>query len=262
MAHSATGTFPDDGSDPSLRAFLPVSQPSGRTLLTLLGGFSLTVDDRAVELTPVTERLVALLALAGRSSRSRVAGTLWPDSSQRRASACLRSGVWRVNRAASGLIAATRFTLDVRPEVEVDVQRYVHMATSALDSGSTTPATDALGALGHGGELLPDWDDDWLLADRERLRQLRLHMLEEQAERLARARNYALALDAALTALVADPVRESAYRTIMRIHLAEGNASEARRAYLACRTALRRDLGVEPSDVTTRMLGAIVARSS
>ncbi len=229
-------------------------------MLTLLGGFCLTVDDRAVELTPVTERLVALLALAGRCSRSRAAGTLWPDSAQARASASLRSSVWRVNRAACGLIAATRFTLDLRPDVEVDVHHYVSMATGSIDSRSPTPASDVLGALGHGGELLPDWDDAWLLADRERLRQLRLHMLEEQAERLSRARRYALALDAALTALVADPARESAHRTIMRIHLAEGNTSEARRAYLACRTALRRDLGVEPSEITTRMLGTVVAQ--
>ncbi len=258
LAHNAQGTFPDDGSDPALRAFLPRAAYSPRISLRLLGGFAMIVDGREVALTPATQRLVALLALGGRSSRSRVGGTLWPDASPRRAGACLRSGVWRVNRAVSGVIGATRFTLELSPEVEVDVHRYAVMAAAVLDSQTLTPASDALGAWGHGGELLPGWDDEWLLADRERLRQVRLHVLEEQAERLTRARRYAPALDAAIAALVADPVRESAHRTIMRIHLAEGNLSEALRAYLACRRVLRTDLGVEPSEITKRMIAARV----
>lgn len=255
MAHEAQGTFPDDGGDPALRAFLPRAGRSQHIRVQLLGGFAMVVDGREVELAPVTERIVALLALAGRTSRSRIAGTLWPDASQQHASSCLRTGIWRVNRTVSGLITSGRFTVDLRPGVEVDVHRYIAMAAAGLDSQSLTPASDALGTLDHGGDLLPDWDDEWLLADRERLRQVHLHVLEEQAERLSHARRYAPALDAAFAALVADPVRESAHRTIMRIHLAEGNPAEARRAYVACRRILRRDLGVEPSEITTRTLG-------
>ena len=256
MAHTTEGTFPNDGSDPVLRAFLPCGADPMRGRLTLLGGFSLVVDERTVELTPITQRIVALLALAGRTSRSRVAGMLWPDASQRHGSACLRSGVWRVNSAANGVIVATRFTLDLNPGIEVDVHRYIAGAARSVESPSLTPVSDVAGPLGTRGVLLPDWDDEWILADRERLRQVRLHVLEEQAERLIRARHYALALDAALAALVEDPTRESAHRTIIRIHLAEGNASEARRAYLACQRVLRQDLGVEPSEITTRMLRA------
>jgi DNA-binding SARP family transcriptional activator len=222
----------------------------------LLDRFSVVVEGREVELPPSGERIVALLALMGRMSRSRIADTLWPDASQRQASSCLRSGVWRVNRVVSGVITATRFTLDLSSGVEVDVHRYLAMAATGVEQQSPTPATDALGPWAHGGDLLPDWDDEWLLADRERLRQVRLHVLEEQAERLVRAQQYGQALDAAFAALMADPARESAHRAIIRIHLAEGNPSEARRAYLACRQVLRRDLGVEPSESTTRMLGA------
>ncbi len=254
MAHDAQGTFPDDGRDPALRDFLPRAARPHRIRLRLLGGFSMVVDGGEVEVAPVAERIVALLALAGRTSRSRIAGTLWPDASQQHASSCLRSAIWRVNRVASGVITSTRFTLDLSPGVEVDVHRYLTVAAKGLDSQSLTPASDALGAVDHGGELLPEWDDEWLLADRERLRQIHLHVLEEQAERLTRARRYALALDAALAALVTDPVRESAHRTIMRIHLAEGNPAEARRAYVHCRRVLQRELGVEPSGITTGML--------
>jgi DNA-binding SARP family transcriptional activator len=251
---AATGTFSDDASEPSLRIFLPTAAPA--MTVTLLGGFGLEVDGRAVELSLTTQRLVALLAIGGRSSRSKLAGVLWPDAPEKRAAACLRSGIWRVNREADGLIDANRFTLDLGADVAVDVRTFVRLATDQLRSTSSTPARDVTGAIGHSEDLLPDWDDEWILADRERLRQLRLHLLEEQAERLTRTRSYALALDAALAAVAADPLRESAHRAIMRIHLAEGNASEARRAYQTCRARLLKDLGVEPSEITTRMVRA------
>jgi DNA-binding SARP family transcriptional activator len=62
-------------------------------------------------------------------------------------------------------------------------------------------------------DLLPDWVDDWLVHDRERLHQLRLHVLEALADRLAGDGRYGLALDVALAALRSDTLRESAHRT-------------------------------------------------
>ena len=226
----------------------------------MLGGFRLLVDETPVELTPVTERLVALLALVGRTSRSRVAGTLWSDMAEGRALACLRTGIWRVNRTAGELVIASRSTLELTSRVEIDVRRYVSTAESRMRSASPTPASDVRGVIGYEGDLLPDWDDEWLLAERERLRQLRLHLLEEEADRLAGAERFGLALEAAFAALSADPLRESAHRTIIGIHLAEGNMSEARRAYQKCRQLLVNDLGVEPSDVTRRMLRQVPRR--
>jgi DNA-binding SARP family transcriptional activator len=55
----------------------------------------------------------------------------------------------------------------------------------------------------------------------------------------------------------ADDLRESAHRAVIRIHLAEGNVGEARRAYGTCRTLLAHGLGIEPSPMTTRLLGQL-----
>jgi DNA-binding SARP family transcriptional activator len=60
--------------------------------------------------------------------------------------------------------------------------------------------------------------------------------------------------DAALAALRADDLRESAHRIVIKIHLAEGNLVEARRAYGTCRTLLVHALGIEPSPMTSRLL--------
>lgn len=219
----------------------------------LLGGFTLTVDDDLVELPAGAQRLVALLALRGRTSRSRLAGTLWPETTEHRALASLRTGIWRVNQSADRLVTSTSGTVDLGSGVDVDVRRFVRATHATLGAGTTVLVRDALALLDDDGELLPDWEDEWLLAERERLRQMRLHLLETVAELLSRAGLYGLALEAALIALRVDTLRESAHRAVIRIHLAEGNVAEARRAYEQCRQTLVRDVGVEPSAATTTM---------
>lgn len=60
-------------------------------------------------------------------------------------------------------------------------------------------------------------------------------------------RRHALALDAALTCVGIEPLRESAHRAVAALHLAEHNAVEAVRQYGAFRRLVRAELGVEPS---------------
>ena len=93
-----------------------------------------------------------------------------------------------------------------------------------------------------GGELLPDWDDPWVEGERERLRQLRLHMLEAVADRFTATGQFGLAIEVAFRVLQADALRESAHRALIRAHLAEGNIVEARRAYSVCEQLLHREL--------------------
>lgn len=216
----------------------------------------LSVDGEDVELPAGAQRLVALVTLRGRMSRSRVAGTLWPETLEHRALASLRTGIWRVNQVADRLLASSAGTVDLGPGVDVDARRLAETAVIALGDPAAATAADLHAAADDGGELLPDWEDEWLLPDRERLRQIRLHVLEAIAEKLAVAGRYGLAIDAALAALQCDVLRESAHRTVIRIHLAEGNVNEARRAYDLCRQVLDREVGVEPTPATARMLAS------
>jgi DNA-binding SARP family transcriptional activator len=229
----------------------PSRPPDGELLtVTLLGGFVLGAGTEVVELPTGMQRLVAVLALRGRTSRSRLAGTLWPDTTEHRALASLRTGIWRLNQVAGRLVVCTGGTVDLGPAVLIDVRRLVDAATAVLRAGAQASLDDAHAILDDDGELLPDWEDEWLSTDRERLRQLRLHVLEAVADRLTLAGCFGLALEAGLAALRADGLRESAHRTLIRIHLAEGNVAEARRAFEHCRDVLTRDVGVEPSAAT------------
>lgn len=109
--------------------------------------------------------------------------------------------------------------------------------------------TDAL-------DLLPGWYDDWVLLERERVRQRLLHALEALSRQLGRAGRHAEAVESALVAVGAEPLRESAQRALIEAHLAEGNLIEAMRTYDAYRELTRRELGVDPG----RELSDLIAR--
>lgn len=206
-----------------------------------------------MELPVGAQRIVALVALRGRLSRSRVAGSLWPDTVEHRALASLRTGIWRVNRAAPILRSGSN-SIELVPQVRVDVQELVRLSRALL-RGEDVDVT-ALDLIEADVELLPDWEDEWLASDRERLRQLRLHMVESLATRFLDQGRFGLALEAAMAALRADDLRESAHRTVIRVHMAEGNLSEARRAYDTCYSLLMRELGTAPSTLTRQMVAA------
>ena len=145
----------------------PEAEARGRPTITLrlLGGFELVVDGVAVLLPGSTQRLVALLALRGRSGRSRLAGELWPEATETRAMGCLRTAIWRVNQVAAGLVSSTPGAAELDGRADVDVRRLVDSSRALL--AGTAPLGDHR-ASPLDGDLLPDWEDPWLAADRER----------------------------------------------------------------------------------------------
>src|ERR1044072_5237930 len=71
----------------------------------LLDGFELLVDELGVPVTPSSQRLLAYLALHdGTVTRTALAAGLWPGVPERRASACLRSALWRLMKPPHALV--------------------------------------------------------------------------------------------------------------------------------------------------------------
>jgi DNA-binding SARP family transcriptional activator len=89
-----------------------------------------------------------------------------------------------------------------------------------------------------------------------------MHSFEALADKLSRAGRYGEAVEAAHTAVRAEPLRESAHRALVRIHLAEGNVTEALRAYESFRTALRREMGVAPTAAMQALVSGFRRTSS
>ena len=193
-----------------------------------------------------SQRLVAFLALHDRPLRRLyVAGVLWLDTPEQRAYANLRSALWRLHRCDPGLVDAAGQELRLSPKVVVDIREAEVAAHRILEVG--WPVEERFEPAQLIDDLLPDWYEDWVLLERERFRQVRLHALDNLCERLTTAGRLEEALEAGLFAVAAEPLRESAHRALVRIHLAEGNTAEAIRQYRLCRRLLKEQLGVEPS---------------
>jgi DNA-binding SARP family transcriptional activator len=66
------------------------------------------------------------------------------------------------------------------------------------------------------------------------------------------------AANAAGAAVRADPLRESAHATLIKVHLAEGNQSEAVREFTSYRVLLHADLGLEPTPQLCRLVQGLL----
>jgi DNA-binding SARP family transcriptional activator len=232
----------------------PVGAPEATGVrVALLDAFAVTCDGAPVQLPLSVQRLVAFVALHRHPVlRPYVAGSLWPDTSDERAFASLRSVLWRLHRTGLGVIEAVDQQLRLGADVEVDLRAAETLARRALDDDRAEGLDLDPSLLAR--DLLPDWYDDWVLIEREFFRQFRLRALDASCERLIRAGRLREALEAGLSSVAGEPLRESAHRALIRVHLAEGNAGEAIRQYRFCRRLLRERLGIEPSDRTKELI--------
>jgi DNA-binding SARP family transcriptional activator len=225
--------------------------------LTLLGGFVLQRGTREIDISMSAQRLVAFLALRERPiTRAYLAGVLWPDYPAERSLADLRTALWRANHSDTPLVATAGVRLYLRTEVGVDVRALMEFArgTASYATSSVVAPLAGLSWFDLSLDLLPDWCDDWLVDEREGVRQLRLHALEFLTAKLSQGGRHTEAIQAALAAIRVEPLRETAHAALIRAHLAEGNRSEAWRQFSRCRELLARELGVEPSEELSSLI--------
>lgn len=231
--------------------------------LSLLPGFQLHCSDHPVAVPLGAQRLLAYVAVHNIPLlRAHVGETLWPEADRRRASANLRSAIWRARQAGHNVLNATGNRLGLTPDVVVDFPNAVALARRMLDRAAPWPD----GTVGQetatklSTDLLQDWYDDWLLLERDRWNQLRLHALEALAERLLECGELSQAVDAALAAVWTEPLRESAHRILIRIHAAEGNLGEAVAQYRRYQQLLRRELSTSPTAQMEQLIRQLAPR--
>lgn len=218
-----------------------------RPTLHLFGEPSVTFGQRQVEVPRSCQRLVVFVALRRcRVGRLHAAGTLWPIKDEARACGNLRSALWRLNRMDVRLLDSDKHGILMRDEVLVDTHAVLAWAARVIDGDATLAELRVVPDSVDGLELLPGWYDDWALLERERVRQRLLHALEAQSRQLSVLGLHAGAVEAAMVAVSAEPLRESAQRVLAEAHVAAGNRVEARRCLGVFTELLERELGVRP----------------
>jgi hypothetical protein len=144
----------------------------------LLGQFQLEFGSEAVELCRNGQRMMAFMGLRGRVSRTVLAGTLWPEVSEEHARGSLRTTLWKLPRGNPPLIRCCGDYLVITAAVHVDVHSLAETALGPIQECDPPLNGGPTLAMLSGEDLLPGWDEDWVLLERERLRQLRLHALD------------------------------------------------------------------------------------
>jgi DNA-binding SARP family transcriptional activator len=205
-----------------------------------------------------SQRLLALLGLRDRAvMRASVAGTLWPEATEEHAHSSLRSALGRLSRMTRDAVIVTPLDLCLADGVNLDIRESRALAHRLLDPGTVSPdadlSADSIFALSV--DVLPDWYDDWVLAEAEEWRQLRLHALEALADRLRANGRFGEATNAGLAAVRSEPLRESARAAVIRVHLAEGNQADALTEYARYRALLQAELGLEPTSGLHELVG-------
>ncbi len=232
--------------------------------IRLLGEFSLVYGSEVVR-SVGTLRLQSLLAhlvlhRSAPESRRQLAFIMWPDSSESQARTNLRRELHNLRRAlpaADQFLSGETQTLQWGSDASftLDVADFEQAVTAAYKSNEATNETGVRDFLAkavalYKGDLLPGCYEDWLLTERERLRQIYLRALEQLIELLQKQRDYQSAISYAQQLLREDPLAEEAYLYLIRLYALSGDRARALRVYHSCVTTMERELGVEPGPVT------------
>ncbi len=220
--------------------------------ITLMGGFAVTVDGVPRRLPGEAGRLVALLAVMdtkpGLRSRARLAASLWPGLDRTRRRARLGAALRDLRASAPRPIVEARGrTLRLVPGTAVDSEEL-----EAEIAGLFTTLDALLGFQRPERlteELLPAWEDDWVRAERRRLRDLCRLALDEYIHGQVAHASLEAARRVIEMALRADPLHEYAARGLIGIQIGAGERAGAVATYSRFRDHFVARFGVEPGEM-------------
>ena len=224
----------------------------------LLGGFEVKQDGESVAITsrPAQSLFAYLILNAGTSHRrEKLAGLLWPDSTEENARDYLRHGLWKLRKAIenkSSKDAANLYILTDDISVSFNpVAAYTLDAAKMEDVDMGCSSTDELmdGLSLYEGELLPGFYDEWIVLEREHLQALFEQKMECLLERLGEEARWGDTLEWGERWISFGQKPEAAYRFLMRAHAARGDMSRVATTFERCTKSLS-EFGVEPSEQT------------
>src|SRR5215510_4686365 len=206
--------------------------------IRLLGQFDVHLDKKRITIPSRTgQSLLAYLALTAGTShrREKLAGTIWPETSDENARKNLRQELWRIRKAISSgastgvdYLLADEFTLKFNREAEywLDVAQ---MERPDLDLQALLANLSL-----YQGELLPGFYDEWIMIERERVHAVFESRMEQLLEQLINAERWIAVQEWGERWLTLSGVREPAYRALMLASGARGDKTKVASLYERC----------------------------
>ena len=235
--------------------------------IRLFGGFEARLDtgEKLACATRKSEALLAQLAFAADKGRSRdqLAGLLWSDRGDKQARNSLRQALTSLRHGLEGngteLITTEGENVRLDPQsISVDVVEFEQLAGNGSRSGLARADKLYQGALLDGFNVRDPAFVEWLTVERQRLHELAINAADQLLAGHLRDGDNQASIAAAQRLLWLDPLRESAYRTLMRLYAAQDQRGLAAREFERCRDILAKELDVEPAAATRRLYEAII----
>ena len=225
--------------------------------LYLLGPLRLEIDGRIQLLTGSLAALLGLLGLqeaAGyAATRTRLAGTLWPDVDEERARHLLSNTLYRLRRQLGTSVSHLTITPDSLALHDVWLDTAVFRQKLASDKLEDWQAALDL----YTGDLLEELDPFWLLSQRAELRELYLTGLDRTCHALLGQERLNEALAIALRWTLADPLNEAAHATAIRLYARLGRYAAALQQYDTLAQLLADELDVTPLPETKAIIAEL-----
>ncbi len=238
--------------------------------VSLLGEQTIA-DDRAGIVRARSSRAVVLVAFlvvhAGTAqARQRIAGLLWPESTDAQALTNLRRELHHLRQILgdepSLVVTARDLCWRDTTTCQVDVrvfhsERMAALTAASSDDGILRHAAAAIAA--YRGELLPGVYEDWLLDARSQLERQCADLCDLLCAARARTGDLAGAVEAARRRVRLQPLEEAGYRTLMELQADLGDRAGAVSTYHHCASVLEHELGVAPDPSTRQAFQRLMA---
>ena len=234
---------------------------------TVFGGCEIHLPGNAT--LPISTRknkalLVYLAMSAGQPQlRGKLTALLWDRSAEEQARASLRQTLWSLRKTMAAADAdILRANADLvwleTDSFEVDAVRFQQL----LEQNTIESLQQAVGL--YRGDFLAGFSlreesfEEWLMSEREHLRERAMQALRRLLEHYEAQDELEAGLNISRQLLALDPLQESAYRAMMRLYWHNGQRSSALRQYETCARQLRDELGITPDPQTRELYQRIL----
>lgn len=230
--------------------------------LRLFGGLQLFWAEEPItqKFSARARRLLSYLILQRAVSlrRDSLAFTLWPDVGESDSLAMLRRALSELLAALPAekgvpwlLVTGTEARWNPGAACQIDLADYERLQREG------SPSALQSAAAMYSGDLLPEIDEEWVLTERERLRQTQQELLSKLAMHHRARGEWTAGLAAARRAVQMDPLAEGPQRHVMLLLYESGDRAAALTAYENLKNLLEKELGVTPMPETSALAESI-----
>jgi DNA-binding SARP family transcriptional activator len=207
----------------------------------------------------LARHILFYLLVHPRQSRDQIESTFWPDLSPEKAKATFHVVKHQAHRALGRALISFRdgfYTIELDPDCWFDVTAFEALLAGQDHRQARLEEAVTL----YQGDFLEDYDAEWCLLLRERLRLRYRDGLLELGGIYTAQHQLDRALEVLGSALSIDDLHEPTCRALMRLHAKGGSARAALEQFEQLKRRLQEELETTPSPETVTLSQAIQSR--